>query len=272
MSSSTETDNSAAIFLPLLALGGMIFSTWLSSDYATIRTVVALTPAEIAAAAAEIKGKPNSQQRPSPQNDISPPTKVVVTEDRGKKWRRLLFLALGWAATLLLLFQGFDSANLENFDPHEILGLSSNATEADAKRVYRRLSMELHPDRMQRASPEEKAVAERRFIRITQAYKSLTDEKARKNYETYGHPDGPRSMSVNLAVPEWMTKKENAALVLLMYMAGLGLMIWAIYRRLSALAREREAQKVKTSDAAKAAQRQQPSSTERPGPPNKKKV
>ena len=43
---------------------------------------------------------------------------------------------------------------------------------------------------MTRATQEEKLIAEKRFIRITQAYKALTDEKAKKNYLEHGHPDG----------------------------------------------------------------------------------
>ena len=40
--------------------------------------------------------------------------------------------------------------------------------------------------------------------RPRQAYKTLTDEAARTNYEKYGHPDGPQSYSVGVALPSWV--------------------------------------------------------------------
>jgi len=35
----------------------------------------------------------------------------------------------------------------------------------------------------------------RNFLKIAKAYAALTDEEARKNWETYGNPDGPGAMS-----------------------------------------------------------------------------
>ena len=42
--------------------------------------------------------------------------------------------------------------------------------------------MTMHPD---------KGGDEQTFVQITKAYKALTDDEARKNYEEYGNPDGP---------------------------------------------------------------------------------
>ena len=39
---------------------------------------------------------------------------------------------------------------------------------------------------------------------ITPAYKTLTDETARMNYEKYGHPDGKQSVKLGVALPSWM--------------------------------------------------------------------
>ena len=42
------------------------------------------------------------------------------------------------------------------------------------------------------------------------------DETARKNYEQYGHPDGPQSIKLNVALPEWLINGDakSAPLVL----------------------------------------------------------
>ena len=39
----------------------------------------------------------------------------------------------------------------------------------------------------------DKEAANLKFVEINKAYKTLTDEKARKNWEDYGNPDGPTS-------------------------------------------------------------------------------
>ena len=42
------------------------------------------------------------------------------------------------------------------------------------------------------------------------------DEKARKTFEQYGHPDGPQAIKLNVALPEWLINSDtkSAPLVL----------------------------------------------------------
>jgi translocation protein SEC63 len=54
-------------------------------------------------------------------------------------------------------------------------------------------------------------------LKIAKAYAALTDEEARKNWETYGNPDGPGAMSFGIALPSWIVEKENSFLVLGLY-------------------------------------------------------
>tara|TARA_B110000438_G_C15722135_1_gene610310 strand:+ start:282 stop:1139 length:858 start_codon:yes stop_codon:yes gene_type:complete len=53
---------------------------------------------------------------------------------------------------------------------HKILGLTSNASEGDVKKAYRKLAMLYHPDRNQNVKAHEK------FIKINEAYAALTDD------------------------------------------------------------------------------------------------
>jgi hypothetical protein len=53
----------------------------------------------------------------------------------------------------------------------ERLGLDRRATPADVRKAYRRLSLANHPDRIQ--DPGEKLAAQRRFMRIRDAYEFL---------------------------------------------------------------------------------------------------
>ena len=60
------------------------------------------------------------------------------------------------------------------------------------------------------------------FIEITKAYKALTDEVVRKNYEEYGHPDGKQSVEFGLALPKWVVDAHNNIWVLGAYALVIG--------------------------------------------------
>ncbi len=67
-------------------------------------------------------------------------------------------------------------------DYYEILGVSSVATDDEVKRAYRKLAIELHPDR----NPNDPR-AEDRFKEASQAYSVLSDTEKRKRYDRVGH-------------------------------------------------------------------------------------
>lgn len=52
---------------------------------------------------------------------------------------------------------------------------------------------------------------------ITKAYKTLTDEASRENWEKYGNPDGYHVTSVTIGLPSFLTKRENEIPVLIIY-------------------------------------------------------
>lgn len=59
-------------------------------------------------------------------------------------------------------------------DPHAVLGLSPSATANDVRRAFRRLVLELHPDR-HHGDPTRGA----RLRAVVEAYETLTETKAR---------------------------------------------------------------------------------------------
>ncbi|ENN75196.1 hypothetical protein HUJ04_002272 [Dendroctonus ponderosae] len=121
-----------------------------------------------------------------------------------------LVIVGGWLTLIFLAYKvsQFDY-EMANFDPYEILGISTGASQSEIKKAYRKLSLILHPDK--------DTGNEKEFMKLSKAYQALTDEESRKNWEKYGNPDGPGAMSFGIALPSWIVEKENSVWVLGLY-------------------------------------------------------
>lgn len=73
--------------------------------------------------------------------------------------------------------------NISNFENNEtyysILGVEQNASQEDIKRAYRKLSLDLHPDRNKGDIQKEE-----QYKKITSAYNTLSDPNERAQYDT----------------------------------------------------------------------------------------
>ena len=67
-------------------------------------------------------------------------------------------------------------------DYYEVLGCERSASEQDLKKAYRKLALELHPDR----NPGD-AASEERFKEASEAYQVLSDAQKRALYDRLGH-------------------------------------------------------------------------------------
>lgn len=140
--------------------------------------------------------------------------RVIIVHSDPYKGVKSFFIKVaivgGWVLLAFLTYKvsQFDY-EMSNFDPYEILGVPTGASQKDIKKAYRTLSVILHPDK---ETGDEKA-----FMKLTKAYQALTDDEARKNWEKYGNPDGPGATSFGIALPSWIVEKENSVWVLGLY-------------------------------------------------------
>jgi curved DNA-binding protein CbpA len=66
-------------------------------------------------------------------------------------------------------------------DFYEILGIAKDAPSADVRKAYLKLVRERHPDRFQ--DPAEKEKAQEFFKQMTEAFNTLSNERARQQYD-----------------------------------------------------------------------------------------
>ncbi len=116
--------------------------------------------------------------------------------------------------------------HIKVFDPYEILEIESSASPRQIKKAYNRLVKKYHPDKSQEKYSQQK------FIDVSLAYKALTDERAKRNYLKYGHPDGPGFLRFGLAIPKFLMegKVGNGILIgfiiIIVLILPIGFMKW----------------------------------------------
>ncbi|XP_019523412.1 PREDICTED: dnaJ homolog subfamily B member 11 [Hipposideros armiger] len=84
-------------------------------------------------------------------------------------------------STFCLLLLYFIGAVIAGRDFYKILGVPRSASIKDIKKAYRKLALQLHPDR----NPDDPR-AQEKFQDLGAAYEVLSDSEKRKQYDTYG--------------------------------------------------------------------------------------
>ncbi|CAM2105324.1 dnaJ homolog subfamily C member 1 isoform X2 [Caretta caretta] len=143
---------------------------------------------------------------------------------------RALWLLL---ALLPPLARAWDSGDLELFDLVEevpqnfygFLGLPQDASSAEIRKAYRKLSLTLHPDKNKDEN------AETQFRQLVAIYEVLKDEERRKRYDDIlinGLPDWRQPVFYYRRVRK-MSNAELALLLFIILTVGHYAVVWSIY-------------------------------------------
>ncbi|KAJ6591853.1 Sec63 Brl domain-containing protein [Mycena vulgaris] len=167
-----------------------------------------------------IPSRSRSANQPSPCECA--PCIAQRKRTRGSRLRlpgkKMSFVIVGWSAFAYLCWK-VAGAKLDNqvYDPFEILGISAGMAEKDIKSHFKKLSKLYHPDKVRVSVNETIEIIQDRFVKITKAYKSLTDPVIRENLEKYGNPDGRQELTMGIALPAWIVAGHNSIWVLGVY-------------------------------------------------------
>lgn len=141
--------------------------------------------------------------------------------------KTLVVLILGWATVAYVALYCTKEADLLSaFDPYEILEVAVSLSEREIKSKYRKLLLKFHPDKLPKDITEAaKEQMEAAFIRINLAYKALTDEVTKRNFQLYGHPDGPQNVSHGIAIPKLFVEGKYSPVMLVVYFLLIGVLL-----------------------------------------------
>lgn len=172
---------------------------------------------------------------PKIQSDYQPEHVDLIQNQRKKQRRRerrlkrMITVVVGWAIIGFMAYLIHVTARTipKIWNPYDILGISDSASEREIKSHYKRMSLKFHPDKA-KADPAKNETLEdlnNYYVELTKAYKALTDEEIRNNYQQYGHPDGKQSFSIGIALPKIMITEGNGKYVLIVYAGLLGVLL-----------------------------------------------
>lgn len=141
--------------------------------------------------------------------------------------KTLVALLVGWAVVVYVAIYCTKEADLLSaFDPYAILEVAVSLSEREIKTKYRKLSLKFHPDKLPKDITETaKEQMEAAFIRINLAYKALTDEVTKRNFQLYGHPDGPQNVSHGIAIPKLFVEGKYSPVMLVVYFLLIGVLL-----------------------------------------------
>lgn len=147
--------------------------------------------------------------------------KQITRDERGllpSLSRKTYLIIAGWSIFGFLCYwvAGLKTES-KVYNPFEILEISSELSIKEIKSHFKKLSRMYHPDKVKASANQTLEDIQNKFVELTKAYKSLTDDTIRDNWLKYNHPDGPQPTSYGIALPKWVVESKNNIWVLGVY-------------------------------------------------------
>lgn len=168
-----------------------------------------------------------SDYRPEDEDIIQSQRKKQKRKERKTKRITSAIVLWGVIAYMIYVIATTQRTIPKLWDPYDVLGVSRSASEKEIDRHYKKLSIKFHPDKAKpdAAKNETLETINDRWVEMTKAYKTLTDEEIRNNYLMYGNPDGKQSTNVGIAIPQWVIEGSSRWGVIAFYAALLGIFL-----------------------------------------------
>ncbi|PVU92984.1 hypothetical protein BB561_003507 [Smittium simulii] len=142
----------------------------------------------------------------------------AVKSEKKSNWSfiKYILLALSWSAFFMIgsHLKNSDYSVPNQWDPYFVLGLDSGADVSQIKRAFKKLSLKFHPDKIRGTDKE---AAEIKYIEITRAHRTLTDDEARENFDKYGNPDGLLTRTMGIALPRILVEARTSPFLMILY-------------------------------------------------------
>lgn len=201
-----QYDDSAFYFFALSALSFYLIPSWWSI---LSRVMNAFTVSDEAIGAVT---RTTAEKKKA--DELKKETKGLSTLLQNRAFLIQLVLTVVVTAVFVWLMVNVTTdGEVNSFDPFHILEIDTDADNKAIKKAYRSLSLKYHPDK----NPGDRA-AEAKFMMVSKAYESLTDEEAKRNWELHGNPDGKQSLEVSIGLPTFLLDSNNRNLVLMVYL------------------------------------------------------
>ncbi|VEU21759.1 DEKNAAC102282 [Brettanomyces naardenensis] len=190
--------------------------------------LVPLIPSTISLISNQISSSKTKSEGFEEVDWFSPGNSKGLSQYRSRKRRSRLFsikfilVILGWILVAFIVFkiQGIDvPVSAGNFDPWKILGIDERANDRQIRTAYRKLSLKFHPDKVDTSemSPKERDAVDSAYVMINKAYKALTDDAVKENFQKYGNPDGPGEIKHGIALPKFLIDGPTSPLFVVIY-------------------------------------------------------
>lgn len=98
---------------------------------------------------------------------------------------------------------------------YEVLELNRNASSEDIRKAYKKVSLQLHPDKLAQRGIEVTDEHKATFLKVKEAYEILGDPKRKKTYDSLGYfglklKENPTDLPISQLIANYQVSLINS--------------------------------------------------------------